>query len=350
MSRAGARTPRGFATHAKTQRREEKKKEGSVMKAIRVHEFGGPEKMRFEEVPDPTPGRGQLVVSLHAAGVNPVDTYIRSGNYANLPELPYTPGMDGAGVVEEVGPELTRFKVGDRVYTGGSITGTYAEKALCHEHQVYSLPVEVDFPQGAGINTPCFTAYYGLFVRTKAGAGETLLVHGATGGVGLSAVQLAASEGLHVIGTGGTPQGRDLVLEKGARHVLDHHSSDYIDEMMALTQGRGVDLILEMLANVNLGKDLTLLAQEGRVVVIGSRGPVEINPRDAMMRNASILGMLPGAAPRELKDRIHAALYEKLKSGALRPYVGREMSLADAPEAHRLILKPGAMGKIILTR
>src|SRR5215510_6788617 len=154
------------------------------MKAIRVHEFGGLEVLHLEEVPTPQPGSGLVLVRMHATGVNPVETYIRAGTYARLPALPYTPGNDAAGVVEEVGADASEFKTGDRVYTSGSVTGTYAEFALCKKEQVHPLPANVSFAQGAAIGTPYATAYRGLLQRATVKPGETVLVHGASGGVG----------------------------------------------------------------------------------------------------------------------------------------------------------------------
>jgi NADPH2:quinone reductase len=318
------------------------------MKVIRVHEFGGPQVMRLEEVPAPQPQAGQYLVRIHAAGVNPVDTYIRSGTHSIKPQLPYTPGMDAAGVVEVSGENTTLFKKGDRVYTAGSLTGTYAEFALCSESQLHALPDATSFVQGAGISTPFATAYRALFFKARAIASETVLVHGASGGVGSAAVQFARAAGLTVIGTGGTEKGRALVAEMGAHHVLDHGSQNYLQQLMSLTDGRGVDVILEMLANVNLGKDLDVLAKGGRIVVVGSRGAVEINPRALMVREASVHGMiLFNASPRELAP-CHAAIRAGLENGTLRPVVGREFSLADAARAHEAVLEPGAYGKIVL--
>ena len=234
------------------------------MKAIRVHEFGAPEVMKLETVPDPVAGPGQVVVRAHAVGVNPVETYIRSGNYAFKPPLPYTPGGDAAGVVASVGSDVIGLKNGDRVYTAGSISGTYAELALCKIDQVYPLPANVTFQQGAAVNIPYVTAYRALFHRAKAHAGQTVLVHGGSGGVGIAAVQWAVAAGMTVIGTAGTDRGRQLVREQGAAHVLDHKSPAHVDELMQLTAGHGVDVILEMLANVNLAKDLTVLARRNR--------------------------------------------------------------------------------------
>ncbi|UCF81893.1 MAG: NADPH:quinone reductase [Desulfobacteraceae bacterium] len=319
-----------------------------MMKAIRVREFGDPEVMTVEEVPDPKPGPGQVVVKIRAIGTNPVETYIRSGIYHLKPPLPYTPGNDAAGIVESIGKGVTRVSVGDRVYTAGSITGAYAEQALCDAAQVHPLPKKISFSQGAAINIPYSAAYHALFHRARAVPGEVVLVHGATGGVGVSAVQWARAAGLTVIATGGTQEGRRLLTEQGAHYVLDHKAPNHLEEALTLTNGGGVDVILEMLANVNLGTDLPVLAMDGRVVIIGSRGPVEINPRDAMTRNASILGMLLMTASEREIFSIHAAISAGLENDTLRPLVGKELKLADAPRAHRLLMESSAYGKIVL--
>lgn len=316
------------------------------MKAIRVHEFGPPQVMKLEDVPDPVPGPGQVVVRVYAVGVNPVETYIRSGSYAHKPTLPYTPGSDCAGVIEAVGSDVIGLKAGDRVYTAGTISGAYAQLALCKLDQVHPLPDNVSFAQGAGIHIPYSTAYRALFCRAKAHAGQIALVHGASGGVGIAAVQFAVAAGLRVIGTAGTDRGRQLVLEQGAVHALDHKSQNYLDQLMQLTGGRGVDLILEMLANVNLGRDLMVLARGGCVVVIGSRGTVQINPRDLMRTEGAILGLLGGNA--EEIAQAHAAIAAGLRAGTLRPVIGSQMPLAEAPLAHHQIMEQSAYGKIVL--
>ncbi len=318
------------------------------MKAIRVHEFGGPEVLKLEEAPDLKPGPGQVVVNVKAVGVNPVDTYIRAGAYALKPALPYTPGMDAAGTVQAVGRGVAGVGVGERVYVGGTLSGAYADQALCEAAQVHRLPVRLSFAQGAGVNVPYATAHRALYHRAQGQPGETVLVHGASGGVGLAAVQMARASGLTVIGTAGTEKGRKLVLDQGAHYVIDHHLEGYTEQILALTQGRGVDIILEMLANVNLARDLTLLALRGRVVVIGNRGSIEINPRAAMQRDASILGFTLMNATKEELASIHAALVAGLESGTLDPVVGREIPLAEAPRAHQAVLEPGAYGKIVL--
>jgi len=318
------------------------------MKAIVVHEFGGPEVLKLEEVPTPRPEAGQVLVRIHAAGVNPYDTYMRNGTYAIKPPLPYTPGSDAAGVVEAVGEGVTKVKRGDRVYTAKTLTGAYAEYALALESQVHPLPAKITFAQGAGVWVPYGTAYYALYQRTKARASETLLVHGASGGVGIAAVQIARAMGMTVLGTAGTDKGLELVKREGAHHVFDHTKPDYLEQILKTTGGLGVNLILEMLANVNLGSDLKLLATHGRVVVIGSRGDVTISPRDIMSRRGSILAFSLWAITEAEEKEIHAAIFAGLENGTQRPVVGKEIPLAEAPRAHKEVLERGAFGKIVL--
>ncbi len=318
------------------------------MKAIVVRVFGGPEVLKLEEVTTPRPAAGQVLVRIHAAGVNPYDTYMRNGTYAVKPPLPYTPGSDGAGAVEAVGAGVNNVKPGDRVYTAKTVTGAYAEYALTLESQVHPLPAKITYAQGAGVWVPYGTAYHALYQCTRARAGETVLIHGASGGVGIAAVQIARAMGLIVLGTAGTEKGLELVKREGAHQVFDHTKSGYLEQILKATSGLGVDLILEMLTNVNLGQDLKLLAPRGRVVVIGSRGDVTIAPRDLMMRRGSIHAFtLWGVTEAEEKE-IHAGLIAGLENGTLRPVVGKELPLAEAPRAHREVLEPGAFGKIVL--
>lgn len=318
------------------------------MKAIVVRQFGGPEVLKLEDVPTPKPAAGQVLVRIHAAGVNPYDTYMRAGTYAVKPPLPYTPGSDGAGVIEAVGDGVAKVKKGDRVYTAKTVTGAYSEFALALEGQVHRLPAKVSFSQGAGVWVPYGTAYHALFHSAKAHASETVLVHGASGGVGCAAVQMARAMGLTVFGTAGTSKGLELVNREGADQVFEHSKAGYHEEIMKATGGRGVDIILEMLANVNLATDLKLLAMNGRVIIIGNRGEISINPRDLMARRASARGFTLWAITPEEEADIHAGLIAGLENGTLRPVVGKELPLAEAARAHKEILEPGAAGKIVL--
>jgi NADPH2:quinone reductase len=317
------------------------------MKAIRVARHGGPEVLELQEVPEPAPGAGQVRIRVHAAGVNPVDTYVREGKQGYSAALPYTPGTDAAGVVEALGEGVTGIAAGDRVYTSLA-HGAYAERALAPAEGVHPLPERVGFAEGAAIGVPYATAYRGLFQRARIEPGETLLVHGASGGVGTAAVQLARAAGVTVIGTAGTDEGRGHVLALGAHHVVDHHEPDYLTKVRELTGGRGVDVILEMLANVNLAQDFDALARFGRIVVIGSRGTLEFEPRLTMRLDATILGMaLFNAPPGELR-KAYAAIGAGLENGTLRPLVGKRFALADAARAHEAVMAPGAAGKVVL--
>lgn len=318
------------------------------MKAIVVHEFGGPEVMKLEEVAKPSPGPGQLLIRIGAAGVNPADAYMRSGNYARKPALPFTPGIDGAGTLEAIGSGVVRWKPGARIYLSGSVTGTYAEFALVAAANAHYLPEKISFSQGAGLHIPYATAYRALFQTGHARPNDWLLVHGASGGVGIASVQFASAAGIRVIGTAGTERGRELVVREGAEHALDHKAPDMAARVLEITGGRGADVIVEMLANVNLGADLKMLAPRGRVVIVGSRGDVQITPRDLMAREAAILAVMLWNVPESEMAAIHAAIGAGLDNSTLRPVVGKEIPLAEAPRAHREILEPGAYGKMVL--
>jgi NADPH2:quinone reductase len=317
------------------------------MKAIVVREFGGPDVMKLEDVPVPSPGPGQLLVRVGAVGVNPVDGYIRSGTYARKPNLPYTPGTDIAGTVEKAGEGAARFAAGARVYAHNAVGG-YAEFAICDEWQANPLPARMSFAQGAALGVAYSTAWRALFIRGRAKPGETVLVHGASGGVGTAAVQMARAHGMQVIGTAGTAEGMSVVRAQGAHHVLNHREADYLQQVRPLTGGRGVDVVLEMLANVNLDKDLEVIARDGRVVVIGSRGRVEIDPRKTMGTDGSILGMTLFNTTREEFHEIHSGIGAGLENGTLTPVVSKEMPLGEAVKSHVAVMEPGATGKIVL--
>jgi NADPH2:quinone reductase len=317
------------------------------MKAIRVHQFGGPEVMQLKNVPDPDPGPGQVLIYARAIGVNPVETYLRSGRNPNLP-LPYTPGTDAAGEIASAGPAVQYLRPGARVYTSGTVTGAYANMIVCDAADAHPLPDRISFVEGAAVNIPYATAYRALFQRARAVPAETVLIHGASGGVGTAAIQLARAAGLEIIGTVGTEKGEKLARDLGAHHVLNHRVPGYLDEVMKITGNRGVNIILEMLTNLNLGNDLPVLARNGRVIVIGNRGKVEIDARDLMTRDAEIRAMMLFNIGTEEKASIHAALRAGLESGTLKPVIHCEMPLAEASRAHQLVLEPGAHGKIVL--
>ena len=318
------------------------------MKAIVVNEFGLPDVMKLEEIPVPNVGASSVLVRVKAAGVNPVDTYIRSGTYAQKPNLPYIPGKDAAGIVEKIGENVTKFKIGDRVLTADSGSGTYADFCLCDENQLIKLPENVSFEQGAGVFVPFATAYRALFQKAKAQRNETVLIHGASGGVGVAAIQWAKNAGLTVIGTAGSDDGKRLVKEQGADFVFDHSGENYLSEIVEVTNGKGVEIIIEMLANVNLVKDFDVLKMFGRIVVVGNRGSLDFNPRLTMGKDAAIHGLALFNAPESEMNEIHEAIFDGLCKGFLNPVVGKTFALADAVSAHREVIEQKAFGKIIL--
>lgn len=318
------------------------------MKAIVVREFGAADVLKLEDVADLEPDEDQILVKIAAAGVNPVDTYIRTGTYAQKPPLPFTPGKDAAGIVERTGANISEFKTGDRVLTTGSVTGTYAEFCLCEENQLIKLPENISFEQGAGVFVPYATAFRALFQKAKGKRGETVLIHGASGGVGIAAIQWAKNAGLKVIGTASSDEGKKLAKEQGADFVFDHSQDNYLNEIKDATGGEGVEIILEMLANENLSKDFDVLKMFGRISIIGNRGSLDFNPRLVMGKDADIFGMSLFNAPEAEMAEIYAAIYKDLSEGFLNPIVGKTFELKDAVEAHKTVIEEKAFGKIIL--
>jgi NADPH2:quinone reductase len=318
------------------------------MKAIRLQRYGDPDVLQLEDVPEPVPAAGQVRVAVRAIGVNPYETYIRSGTYANKPPLPTILGQDAAGIIDAVGDNVMRWKSGDRVYTSRCLTGAYAQKTVCDARFVHELPDHVSFEQGAAVNVPYATAYRALFHRAAARPGETVLIHGASGGVGIAAVQFAVAGGCRVIGSAGTEQGLALVKEHGAALVVNHREPGYEKQIDEFTSGAGVHVIIEMLANVNLDRDLALLASRGRVVVVGNRGRTEIDARQTMGKESAILGMQLWAGGDDAVLEAHHAIVSGLRNGALRPVVGSRLAISEAARAHRQIMEAPSYGKIVL--
>ncbi len=311
------------------------------MKAIIVRQYGEPEVMKLEEVSTPNVGTSQVLVRVKSAGVNPVDTYIRAGSYAAKPNLPYTPGKDASGIVEQIGENVTKLKVGDRVFTTDSGSGTYAEFVVCDENHIQKLPENISFNQGAGIFVPYATAYRALFQKAKVSKGETVLIHGASGGVGIAAIQFAKNAGLKVIGTASSEKGLELIKEQGCDVALNHSEQNYLD-------GISADVIIEMLANVNLVKDFDALKMFGRIVVVGNRGSLDFNPRLTMGKDATIYGLALFNYSKEDEAEIKEEIFRGLAESYLIPIVGKTFKLAEAAKAHREVIESKAFGKIIL--
>jgi NADPH:quinone reductase len=299
-------------------------------------------------VPLTAPGVGQVLVKVGAAGVNPVETYIRAGAYAKLPSLPYTPGNDLAGTVIATGPNVESCKVGDRVYSSMCVTGSYSSHAICDSENLHPLPDRMSFAQGASLGVPYATAWHAIVNKANIKPGETILVHGASGGVGIAAVQIAKARGLTVIGTAGTEAGMELVKSLGAHHVFNHKEPGYEAAIMSATNGSGVNVVLEVLGNINLNRDLDMVGFQGRIVVVGNRGTIEIDPRKIMSKETMVTGMALMNVPKPEMKSIHRGICAGLENGSLSPVVAREFKLSEAPLAHDLVMQSGAMGKIVL--
>ncbi|XP_047134314.1 quinone oxidoreductase isoform X1 [Hydra vulgaris] len=318
------------------------------MRGINVSEFGGPNVLKLvHNLPIPVPLSKQILVNVKAAGVNPVDTYIRQGNHPLSPILPYIPGKDGAGVVHQIGSDVKNFKKGDSIWFCGSVTGSYAEYCLCNEEDASHLPEKMTFDEGAMLGTPYLTASRALFQKAHVKEGMKVMVHGATGGVGTAAVQICQSLGIKVVATAGSAHGIDLLKSQGVDSIYNHHEEGYVEDIIK-HEGH-IDVILEMLANVNLSKDLSIIGAGGTIVIIGSRGPVTIVPRAIMSSECVVTGvMLFKSTDDEKKDNF-SIVNKGIKDNWLKPVLWKTYDLEFAKDSHKEIIENnGARGQIIL--
>jgi len=322
-----------------------------TMKAVRVHRFGGPEVLQVDtNVPVPEVGDDQVLVRVVFAGVNPVETYIREGQYSRLPDLPYTPGSDAAGYVQQLGRNVTTLKVGDRVFVSGTSTntGSYSQYVVSDSTYVFPLHPRLSFAQGASLGVPFFTAYKALILRAETKPGETVLVHGASGAVGTAAVQIARALGAIVVGTAGTKEGMDVVSKCGAHHVFNHNHKNY-DKKMVEHLGTGFDVIIEHLANINLGHDVQMMKERARVMIVGCRGAVSINPRHLMLPEASIRGVSLGSTTPSEWSEMGAAIVAGIEAGWVSPVINKEYTMDQVAQVHHdIVHSKGAKGKLVL--
>ena len=321
------------------------------MNAIRVKEFGGPEVLILEEVQTLQPGAAQVLVRMHAIGINPVETYIRAGTYARLPELPYTPGNDGAGVVEQVGAGLSEFKAGDRVYTAGSVSGTYAELALCKADQLHPLPPNVSFAQGAAIGTPYATAYRGLLQRGEAKPGETVLVHGASGGVGTGCVLLAKMLGAEVIACASSADKIQRLQDLGADHVINYKDTDFSKwaiEKFGKPQRRnyegGVDVVINFTGGDTWAPTLKCVKRGGKILVCGATAGFD--PKEDLRYIWSFELKVIGS--NSFYDENLKALMDLIVQGKMKPVIDEVLPLAQAAHGLKLIEDREVFGKVIV--
>jgi len=320
------------------------------MKGILVEEFGGPEVCKYRtDLPIPEPNDNQIQVKVFAVGVNPLETYIRSGIFAVKPKLPYIPGKDSAGIVTKIGKNVTDFKVGERVYSVESVTGTYCEFTIIEQNRLFKLPDSLSFNEGSAIGVPYYTAYRALFTRANAKPCETCLIHGASGAVGIASIQLAKANGIKVIGTAGTENGLKLVKDQGADYVYNHRQSGYFNKIKQ-DFPNGVDIILEMSAHVNLNRDLELLKfKKGRVIVIGCRGAIEIDARLLMAKESTVSAVKLMASDDADYNEASSLIESLMKLNAIKPYIGKVYPLEQASKAqYDVINNSGSMGRLAL--
>merc|ERR1712083_875617 len=294
------------------------------MEAVRVTRFGGPEVLQVDSnVPIPEVGDDQVLIRVIFAGVNPVETYIREGQYSRLPDLPYTPGSDAAGYVQQLGRNVTTLKVGDRVFVSGTSTntGSFSQYVVSDSTYVFPLHPRLSFAQGASLGVPFFTAYKALILRAETKPGETVLVHGASGAVGTAAVQIARALGAIVVGTAGTKDGMDVVTRCGAHHVFNHNHKSYEKKMV--DHIGCFDVIIEHRVN--------------------------INPRHLMMPEASICGVALGTTSPSEWAEMGAAIVAGIESGWVNPVINKEYAMEEAQQVHYdIIHSKGAKGELVL--
>ncbi|MCH7921981.1 MAG: quinone oxidoreductase [Nitrospinae bacterium] len=320
------------------------------MRAIRVHEYGGPEVLQLEEVTLPEPGGGEALVTVEAAGVNFIDVYHRTGLYPGA--LPFTPGMEAAGVVEAVGPGVYEVEVGDRVAYAME-RGSYAERAVVPAWKLVRLPEGLDAEAGAAAMLQGMTAHYLTRSTYPLAGGETALVHAAAGGVGLLLVQMAARIGATVIGTVSTEEKARLAREAGADAVILYTEGDFAEEALKLTDGRGVHVVYDSVGQATFDQSLACLRPRGLLALFGqSSGPVPPIDPSILATGGSLFLTRPGlahyAADRgELLERAGDVLHW-VATGELRLRIDRTYPLSEAAEAHRALEGRQTAGKVLL--
>lgn len=320
------------------------------MKAVTFDRVGGPEVLAYGEAPDPKLRPGKVLIKNHAIGINFADTLFRQGQYLMQPKFPDVPGLEAAGVVEAVGDGVDGVRPGDRVAAIG--TRTYAEYALVSAGQTIPLPDSVGFEDGAAFPIQVLTAYHMLFTSHRLTEGQSVVVHSAAGGVGLAAVQLAKAAGARVIGTVSTEEKAALAKEYGADEVVNYASRDFAEETLKLTDGKGVDLILDAVGKPTLEKGLKCLAPFGHLVVYGRAGgvPDPLNVFSLFQKSIKVSGFVlytVSAMPDVHRKGIEES-FTRMAEGKLKLLIGRTFPLADAAEAHRHMESRQSVGKLVL--
>lgn len=324
-----------------------------TMKAIAIREPGGPEVLELAEIETPVPGHGEILIWVEAAGINRPDTFQRMGLYPPPPGAPETPGLEVAGEVVAAGPGVTRWKTGDKVcaLVGG---GGYAEYCLAHEAHALPVPKGLSMTEAAALPETFFTVWTNVFERGALKAGETLLVHGGTSGIGTTAIQLGLNFGATVIATAGSAE-KCQAIEKLGAHAVNYREQDFVEEVKTLTEGRGADVILDMVGGDYIERNIKAAATDGRIVSIaflnGSTAKVNFMP--VMLKRLTLTGST--LRPRSIEEKaalakaLETKVWPLLETGRIKPLIDKVFPLARASDAHALMEKSSHIGKIVLT-
>ncbi len=323
------------------------------MRAALCRAFGEDAQLEVDELADPQVQPGSVVVDVHAAGVNFADTLMVQGQYQERPDPPFAPGIEAAGVVREVGQGVTRVAPGDRVIALVG-HGAYAERLVAAEADLFRMPDQMDFVTGAGFLVAYGTAHGALRWRADLQAGETLVVHGAAGGVGLTTVEVGKAIGATVIATAGGPDKLQVAQQHGADHGIDYKTEDVRQRIRDLTGGRGADVHFDPVGGAVFDASLRSVAWGGRLLVIGfASGKVpQIPANHLLVKNVSALGFYWGSYRKHAPDLLAEQFDELARwyvDGRLKPHVSHVLDLSEANRAHRLLRDRSSTGKVVLT-
>lgn len=323
------------------------------MRAVICRNWGTPKELTVEEVSAPAMVEGGIRIAVAAAGVNFADTVMIEGRYQNKPPLPFSPGMEAAGRVVEVGPGVTGFKKGDRAFAKVDY-GAYADEVVADARFAWPVPKGMDMPAAAGFAVVYGTSHLALTDRAELKAGDTLLVHGAAGGVGLTAVEIGKKLGATVIATASTPAKLEVASQYGADHVIDYSNEDVRTRVLELTDGRGADVIFDPVGGAAFAASLRCIAWGGRILVIGfASGTIPQVPANILLvKHIGVLGFSWGTYRQQRPDIMTASMETLLgwyAEGALRPRVSLTFDLAEATKALDTLLGRKSTGKVVLT-
>jgi len=323
------------------------------MRAVLCREFGPVERLELSELPAPAIASGSVRVAIHAIGVNFADLLIVQGKYQERPPLPFSPGFEIAGVVTEIGPGATGVRLGDRVL-GTMEHGAYADEAVLPAERVLPIPAAMDFPSAAGFPVAYGTSHGALEWRARLKHGETLLVLGAAGGVGLTAVEIGKAMGATVIAVAGGGAKLEVARRQGADHLIDYSHEDLRSRIKEITGGCGPDVIYDPVGGDAFDQCLRSIAWEGRVVVIGfAAGRISQIPANlVLVKNCDVIGFYWGSYRRHKPELVRQSCQKLLswfEAGKLKPHVSHTLDLADAGHALALLAERKATGKVVLT-